>query len=95
MPTATLMNLILDIVLIAASAWTVATVRGMGGIIGKGLNLITIGIVILGIAHLLSTGMKYFQLIDAGIEPFVHRVIVLVGFIVLVLGFRQINRINQ
>lgn len=95
MPTATLVNLIFDIILIAASAWTVATVRGMGGIIGKGLNLITIGIVILGIAHLLSTTMKYLNLIDPAVEPLVHRIIVLIGFIVLVLGFRQIGTINR
>jgi hypothetical protein len=95
MPTSTLINFVLDIILIAASAWTVATVRGMGGVIGRGLNLITIGIVILGIAHLLSTTMKYFQLIDATNESIVHRVIVLLGFVVLVLGFRQINKINK
>jgi hypothetical protein len=95
MPTSTLINFVLDIILIAASAWTVATVRGMGGVIGRGLNLITSGIVILGIAHLLSTAMKYFQLIDTTNESIVHRVIVLLGFVVLVLGFRQINTINK
>jgi hypothetical protein len=95
MPTSTLINFILDIILIAASAWTVVTVRGMGGVIGRGLNLITIGIVILGMAHLLSTAMKYLQLIDPVNESIVHRVIVLVGFVVLVLGFRKINTINR
>jgi hypothetical protein len=100
MSTPTLLNIILDIILIVVSVWTVMTVRGMGGVIGRGLNLITIGIVILGVAHLISSVMRNTQLVpgmivDPTIEPFIHRIIVLAGFLVLVLGFRQINTINR
>ena len=94
MPTSTL-NIILDIILIAASVWMVIIVRGLGGVIGKGLNLIMVGAVILGIAHLLATVMHNVMPMDSPTEGFIHRIIVLVGFIVLVVGFRQINTINK
>ena len=87
-------NLILDIVLILAAVWMVITVRGLGGIIGKGLNVITVGAVILGAAHLISTLDKNF-ITDAPTESFVHRIIVLIGFVVLALGFRQIETIKK
>jgi hypothetical protein len=93
-------NVILDIVLIAASFWMVFTVRGLGGVIGRGLNMITIGAVILGIAHLLATGVQLLDgtmgdMLKPADEGFVHRIIVLVGFIVLVAGFRRIEQIKR
>ena len=95
MPT---LNLILDLVLIAASVWMVFVVRGLGGVIGRGLNLITVGAVILGIAHLLATGLTALDQtnsIDGPTESFIHRLIVLGGFLVLVLGFRRIRQIKR
>lgn len=87
-------NFILDIVLVLAALWMVITVRGLGGVIGKGLNLITIGAVILGAAHLISTLDKPL-ITDGPTESLVHRVIVLIGFVVLALGFRQIETIKK
>jgi hypothetical protein len=96
MSTSTL-NVILDVVLIVAAVWMVITVRGLGGVIGRGLNLITIGALILGVAHLLATGLLSPGLVtwDSATHGFVHRVVVLVGFLVLVFGFRQIGTIKK
>ncbi len=91
----TIINPILDVVLILAAVWMVITVRGLGGIIGRGLSLITIGTVILGIAHLLQTLLHPIITWDAPTEAFAHRVIVLAGFVVLILGFRQIETIKK
>jgi hypothetical protein len=85
------LNIVLDIVLIVASLWMVMTVRGIGGIVGKTLTFIVIGAVILGVAHLLATLTA---------DPFgrwnqtVHRVVVLVGFVFLVYGLRQLKTIK-
>jgi hypothetical protein len=103
MPTTNLMptfNLILDLVLIAASIWMVFVVRGLGGVIGRGLNLITVGAVILGIAHLLATGLTQLDMaggdtLNPAAEGLIHRLIVLGGFLVLVLGFRRIRQIKR
>lgn len=93
-------NLFFDFILIAASLWMVTVVRGLGGVVGRGLNLITIGTVILGMAHLIATGMRYLMAsgslaIDPPTEGLFHRIIVLVGFLLLVVGFRRINTIRR
>jgi hypothetical protein len=94
----TIINPILDVVLILAAVWMVITVRGLGGIIGRGLNLITIGTVILGIAHLLTTLLHPLAVgwgWDQAAENLLHRVVVLLGFVVLIFGFRQIGTIKK
>jgi hypothetical protein len=92
-------NLILDVVLVLAAIWMVITVRGLGGIVGRSLNLVTIGAVILGMAHLLSTILKRTTLlgesVNAPLESMVHRLVVLVGFIVLAVGFQQIRELKR
>ena len=94
-------NIILDIILIVAAVWMVIVVRGLGGIIGAGLNLITIGALILGLAHLISEIVKALWVTPPGSpltgpqEAFIHRLIVLLGFIVLVWGFRRIEAIKK
>lgn len=86
-------NLILDFVLVAASIWMVIVVRGIGGIVGRSLNLIVAGAIVLGIAHLIATfaGPGRLNLFDGTTNNFVHRVIVLAGFVLLVFGFRRIR----
>jgi hypothetical protein len=86
-------NTALDIILVLASFWMIFSIRGVGGIVGRTLTLIVIGAVILGMAHLISTLTKG-TLIPSDIDPMVHRIIVLVGFIFLVLGFRQLKAIQ-
>ncbi|MDQ7024491.1 MAG: hypothetical protein Q9P01_17625 [Anaerolineae bacterium] len=94
-------NILLDVILIAASIWMVLTVRGIGGAVGKTLTYIVIGTVILGIAHLLATLTGSFFVLNAGTPDeikygsTVHRVVVLVGFLVLVIGFRQLQAMKR
>jgi hypothetical protein len=87
-------NFVLDFVLLAAAIWMVLSVRGVGGIVGKTLNLITIGAIVLGLAHLVTTLQHRLFPIDASMESFVHRIIVLIGFILLVFGFQQIRQLK-
>ncbi|OGO68935.1 MAG: hypothetical protein A2Z37_05130 [Chloroflexi bacterium RBG_19FT_COMBO_62_14] len=87
-------NLVLDIILVGASVWMVATVSGLGGIVGRTLNLITIGAVVLGLAHLLATLMHRFTPMESSTESFIHRLIVLSGFVLLVVGFRRIRELK-
>jgi hypothetical protein len=89
------LNTILDFVLIAASIWMIIIVRGIGGIVGRTMTLIVIGAIILGIAHLLATlGVSVLKL-EGGLNNLIHRIIVLVGFVFLVLGFRQVSQMKQ
>ena len=92
----TTVNTILDFVLIVAAIWMVIVVRGLGGVIGKGLNWITIGALILGIAHLLDTLLRGITLgWDAPTYSFAHRIVVLAGFVVLIYGFQKIQAIKR
>jgi len=86
------MNLVLDIILIVASVWMVAIVTGYGGVIGKAFTVIAWGAIILGLAHFIETiTFKVFGLPQDLVE-LSHRLIVLFGFMLIVLGFRMFVR---
>ena len=94
----TTINPVLDVILVLAAIWMVITVRGLGGIVGRSLNLITLGAVILGVAHLLSTVLKVAVpaiVQPPALESMIHRLIVLAGFVVLVFGFRRIRELTR
>ena len=83
-------NVILDIILVVASLWMLMTIRGIGGIMGKTLTFIVIGAVILGAAHLLAT-LTGPIVNDGALNNVIHRVVVLIGFVFLAFGFRQLR----
>lgn len=98
MPVKDIMNIALDVILILAAIWMVLTVRGIGGAVGRTLTFIVIGTVILGVAHLQSTitgrmGLFVFDGVDY--DSTVHRFVVLLGFLVLVFGFRQLQSMKR
>lgn len=88
-------NGILDFVLVAASIWMVVEVRGIGGIIGSSMNRIVIGAIILGVAHLVATFGTSVLKLDGALNNFIHRLIVLAGFVLLVAGFRKMAEIKR
>lgn len=90
-------NTIFDFILIVAAVWMVIVVRGLGGIIGRGLNWITIGAFVLGVAHLLDTLIRSAigTTWDGQTFSFVHRLIVFAGFLLLIVGFQKIQTINK
>ena len=93
--TMSTINVILDIVLVVASIWMVITLRGVGGLVGRTLTFIVIGAIILGIAHLLATiGTSIFN-INGTLNNLIHRIIVLLGFVFLIIGFRQIRELKR
>lgn len=85
-------NIALDIVLILLSLWCVYAVRGVGGVVGRTLTYIVIGTVILGVAHFQASMTA--ELLGQWNAP-IHRVVVLVGFIFLGFGFRQLQPIKR
>lgn len=84
-------NLLLDFVLVAASVWMVFVVRGIGGVVGRTLSWIIAGAIVLGVAHLVASFASNVLEWDATFNNFIHRLIVLLGFVLLVYGFRQIR----
>lgn len=91
-------NIVMDFILVAASIWMVIVVRGIGGIVGRSLNMIVAGAIVLGFAHLIATfaGPDYLKIFPDGVtNNFFHRIIVLLGFILLVMGFRRIRVMKE
>jgi hypothetical protein len=88
-------NYVLDGLLVIASIWMLLSVRGVGGIVGQTLNLIIIGAVILGLAHVIADVGPLLIKIDATTNQFIHRLIVLIGFVLVALGFRQAQQLTR
>ena len=93
--TLSTLNIVFDFVLVAASIWMIIAVRGVGGLFGRTLNWIVAGAIILGIAHLLATLGGRVLGIETNLNNLIHRVIVLAGFVVLVVGFRQLQELKK
>lgn len=88
-------SLVLDISLLAASIWMIVVVRGLGGVVGRTLNIITVGAVVLGLAHI-SESVIFDRVLGWPVDlvEFLHRVMVFVGFVLIVFGFRQIRQLK-
>jgi hypothetical protein len=94
--TISTLNIIMDFVLVGAAIWMIIAVRGVGGIFGRTLSLIVVGAIILGIAHLLATlGGPLLLNLPGPENNFIHRLIVLAGFVFLVFGFRNLSEIKK
>src|SRR5262245_58608712 len=94
-------NKVLDVVLIAASIWMLFAARGIGGLVGRSLNLIIAGAIVLGFAHLIATWLPSLVTLDqdktvaATLNNLIHRLIVLVGFVLVTLGFQQVRQLTK
>jgi hypothetical protein len=85
-------NVLLDVILLIALVWMVmVALRGLGGVIGSAINLVTIGALILGFEHI--SRRLPFDYLDwnANILELFHRVIAFIGFFLLAFGFRKIR----
>ncbi|MEL6408545.1 MAG: hypothetical protein AAFR81_29530 [Chloroflexota bacterium] len=85
-------NIVLDVILIVISLWCVYAARGVGGVVGRTLIYIVIGIVILGAAHFQASLTA--DLFGSWNMP-IHRIVVLFGFIFLGLGFRELQSMKR
>ena len=88
-----IVNVSMDFILLAIAFWMVIAARGLGGVVGKSMGLVTIGAVVLGLAHLLETVLFEFADIGAAPGEVIHRVVILVGFLFLTLGLSAATRV--
>lgn len=88
-------NMVFDFILIVTSVWMISAVKGFGGMLGSAFNLITWGGIILGLAHLVET--ITFEVLHWEVDnvEFVHRIIVLAGFVLITVGFQKLSQINK
>lgn len=82
-------SILLDIALVAMSIWMVFIVTGYGGYIGMAFNMIGWGAVIMGVAHIMETITTHILGFNPSLVELLHRAVVLLGFTLIVLGFRK------
>lgn len=89
-----LFNTVMDIVLLLVSFWMAFTARkmNMGGAVGKTISLVVYGAVVLGLAHLAETLVSTIFDIPNEVNEMIHRVIVLIGFVLLTVGLRSLGQ---
>lgn len=93
-----IVNIAFDFVLIGVAIWMIVVVRGsgLGGVMGTTLTNITIGAIVLGVAHLIETlTFEVFNLQDIALGEFLHRAIVLTGFVFLILGIQGLSKLRR
>ena len=86
-----------DGILVITSFWMIFVVRKiqMGGVLGNTLYSIAIGAIVLGIAHALESIMFSVFNMDQATVELIHRLVVFLGFVLLIYGFQQLARLTQ
>ena len=83
----------LDIVLVISAVLALYFRPKIGGQLAVGLNLIMIGVLILGFTHLTDTLLKDFvTALDATTRPLLHRGLNVAGFLLVFIGFFQMRK---
>jgi hypothetical protein len=82
----------LDLILIGAGVWMAYTARELQirGAMGVTIKQVAVGSIILGFAHLIETLMFHLLDLSADVNELVHRVIILIGFLFITNGLRQL-----
>jgi DMSO/TMAO reductase YedYZ heme-binding membrane subunit len=89
----TIFNGVMDLILLLTSFWMAYTARKMslGGAVGKTVNMVVFGAIVLGLAHLIETVLSYvFPEMPVPQGELIHRAIILVGFILLTVGLSSL-----
>ena len=89
-------NLGLDIAITALSIWiAIVALKGFGGLIGSAINTVGVATLIICIAFISKAILYRLTNLDLSTQEFIHRVAVLVGFIIMAYGFQKIQNITR
>jgi hypothetical protein len=84
-------SLILDVLLVVAAVIAYLARPQIGGALAKGLRILLIGVMVLGLAHFIETIL--FTLLQVGQDDneVIHRLLVVTGFIFIIWGFLKMR----
>lgn len=85
-------SLVLDIVLVVLGIATYVRRPKLGGRLYRGMQILLIGLMILGFVHLIESGMVIFLPWQEGWNEVVHRLLVLAAFSLILWGFGRMQR---
>lgn len=87
-----LVPLTLDILLVIAAIIAYLARPRLGGQLSKGLRILLVGVMILGLAHLIESLLFALLNIDLVTNEVIHRLFVGLGFFFVILGFITMRR---
>ena len=91
-----IVNIVLDIIITAVSVWiAIVALKGIGGLIGSAINTIGVAILIICIAFISEALIYKLTDLDPMIQELIHRMVVLVGFLIMGYGFQKIQNITK
>jgi len=82
---------VLDIFLVIAAIAAYLARPRIGGQLARGLQTLMIGILVLGLAHLIETLFFTLFFVDRPLNEVVHRLLVAAGFIFVIVGFNRMR----
>ena len=86
-----IISLILDLLLIAAAVIAYLARPRIGGALAKGLRVLLIGIMILGLAHFIETLLFAVLQMSHDANEVIHRLLVGLGFVFVIWGFLKMR----
>lgn len=88
-------NFGLDLIIVLLSLWVLRILIGYGGLLGRALNLIGVGTVIIGGAQLIETVSSTLLNFDVPTVELVHRLLLVLGFVFIFIGYRNMMKKQQ
>ena len=85
-------SFLLDILLVIAAVAAYLSRPRIGGQLVKGLQVLMIGIMILGFAHLVETLLFAMTIVGTPLNEIIHRLLVAIGFLFVILGFNRMRK---
>ena len=87
-----IVSLILDMLLVVAAVVAYVARPQIGGALAKGLRILLIGVMILGLAHFIETLMFVLLQVNQNANEVIHRLLVGTGFIFVIWGFLKMRQ---
>jgi hypothetical protein len=84
-------SLVLDVLLIVAAVIAYLARPQIGGTLAKGLRILLIGVMVLGLAHFIETILFGVFQINQDANEIIHRLLVATGFIFVIWGFTKMR----
>ena len=86
-----IVSLILDMLLVVAAVVAYLARPQIGGTLAKGLRILLIGVMILGLAHFIETILFALLQVGQDANEVIHRLLVGTGFIFVIWGFLKMR----
>ena len=80
-------SLILDVLLIVAAVIAYLARPRIGGTLAKGLRIMLIGVMVLGLAHFIESILFAVLQVNRDANEVIHRLLVGTGFVFVIWGF--------